>query len=107
MNIIIFVVVTYAIDYINLVSVFILPPDNDELETRLRTRAQDTDEEVKIRMAKAADEMSHYREYDYIIVNQYIEESVQLLQMILGAERLRANRQSGLHKFVQILRGET
>ena len=56
---------------------------------------------------KAADEMSHYREYDYIIVNRYVEESVQLLQMILGAERLRANRQSGLHKFVQILRGET
>ena len=92
---------------IDLVSVFILPPDNDELETRLRTRAQDTDEEVKIRMAKAADELSHYREYDYIIVNRYVEKSVQLLQMILGAERLRANRQSGLHKFVQILRGET
>ena len=92
---------------IDLVSVFILPPDNDELETRLRTRAQDTDEEVKIRMAKAADELSHYREYDYIIVNRYVEESVQLLQKILGAERLRANRQSGLHKFVQILRGET
>ena len=91
----------------DLVSVFILPPDNDELETRLRTRAQDTDEEVKIRMAKAADELSHYREYDYIIVNRYVEESVQMLQKILGAERLRANRQSGLHKFVQILRGET
>ena len=91
----------------DLVSVFILPPDNDELETRLRTRAQDTDEEVQIRMAKAADEMSHYREYDYIIVNRHVEESVQLLQKILGAERLRANRQSGLHKFVQILRGET
>ena len=91
----------------DLVSVFILPPDNDELETRLRTRAQDTDEEVQIRMAKAADEMSHYREYDYIIVNRYVEESVQLLQKIVGAERLRANRQTGLHKFVQILRGET
>ena len=91
----------------DVVSVFILPPNNQELEARLRKRAQDSEEEVRKRMAKAADEMSHYREYDYIIVNRYVEESVRLLQMILGAERLRANRQSGLHKFVQILRGET
>jgi len=88
----------------DLVSVFILPPDNKELEMRLKIRGQDTDEEVQSRMAKATDEISHYREYDYIFVNRQIEESVQLLQMILGAERLRTDRQSGLHKFVQGLR---
>ena len=88
----------------DLVSVFILPPDNKELEMRLKIRGQDTDEEVQSRMAKATDEISHYREYDYIFVNRQIEESVQLLQMILGAERLRTDRQSGLHKYVQGLR---
>ena len=87
-------------------SVFILPPDNNELESRLKIRGQDTDQEVRKRMAKAADEISHYREYDYIFINREVEESVKLLQLILGAERLRTNRQSGLHKFVQSLRGE-
>ncbi len=90
----------------DLVSVFILPPDNNELESRLKIRGQDTDQEVRKRMAKAADEISHYREYDYIFINRDVEESVKLLQLILGAERLRTNRQSGLHKFVQSLRGE-
>ena len=89
----------------DLVSVFILPPDNRELELRLRKRAQDTDEVVRKRMAKAADEMSHYREYNYIIVNRDIEESVHQLQIILGAERLKIDRQSGLHEFLQSLRG--
>ena len=90
----------------DLVSVFILPPDNHELELRLKVRGQDTDQEVQKRMAKAADEISHYREYNYVIVNRDIDESVKLLQTILGAERLRTDRQSGLHKFVQSLRGE-
>ena len=88
----------------DLVSVFILPPNKKELEVRLRKRGQDTDEEVRKRMAKAADEMSHYREYKYIFVNHEIDESVKLLQIILGAERLRIDRQSGLHDFVQNLR---
>ena len=88
----------------DLVSVFILPPNKKELEVRLRNRGQDTDEEVRKRMAKAADEMSHYREYKYIFVNHEIDESVKLLQIILGAERLRIDRQSGLHDFVQNLR---
>ena len=57
-------------------------------------------------MAKAADEMSHYREYNYIIVNHDIEESVGQVQIILEAERLRINRQAGLHDFVQSLRGD-
>ena len=90
----------------DLVTVFILPPSNNELETRLRKRGQDTEDEVRRRMAKAADELSHYREYDYILINSEVEQSVKLIQMILGAERLRADRQAGLHNFVQSLRGE-
>ena len=88
----------------DIVSVFILPPNKKELGVRLRKRGQDTDEEVRKRMAKAADEMSHYREYKYIFVNHEIDESVKLLQIILGAERLRIDHQSGLHDFVQNLR---
>ena len=90
----------------DLVSIFILPPDNEELESRLRNRAQDTEEVVRSRMAKAADEMSHYREYNYIIVNYEIEDSVRQIQTFLEAERLRINRQAGLHEFVQSLRGD-
>ena len=90
----------------DLVSIFVLPPDNHELEVRLQRRAQDSRAVVRGRMAKAADEMSHYREYNYIIVNHDIEESVGQVQIILEAERLRINRQSGLHDFVQSLRGD-
>ena len=90
----------------DLVSIFVLPPDNHELEMRLQRRAQDSSAVVRGRMAKAADEMSHYREYNYIIVNHDIEESVGQVQVILEAERLRINRQAGLHDFVQTLRGE-
>ena len=90
----------------DLVSIFVLPPDNHELELRLRRRAQDSEAVVHGRMAKAADEMSHYREYNYIIVNHDIEESVGQAQIILEAERLRINRQAGLHDFVQTLRGD-
>ena len=87
-------------------SIFVLPPDNHELELRLRRRAQDSEKVVRGRMTKAADEMSHYREYNYIIVNNDIEESVSQAQIILEAERLRINRQAGLHDFVQTLRGD-
>ena len=90
----------------DLVSIFVLPPDNHELEERLQRRAQDSRAVVRGRMAKAADEMSHYREYNYIIVNHDIEESVGQVQIILEAERLRINRQAGLHDFVQSLRGD-
>ena len=90
----------------DLVSIFVLPPDNHELEVRLQRRAQDSRAVVRDRMAKAADEMSHNREYNYIIVNHDIEESVGQVQIILEAERLRINRQAGLHDFVQSLRGD-
>jgi len=88
----------------DLVSVFILPPTTAELEERLKGRAQDSDEVVRRRMSKAADEMSHYTDYDYIIVNREIDESVALVQAILGAERLRRERLVGLHDFVERLR---
>jgi guanylate kinase len=88
----------------DLVSVFILPPNTAELENRLRTRAQDPEEVVQKRMSKAADEMSHYREYGYVIVNDKIDASVEEVQTILTAERTRIGRQMGLHEFVQELR---
>ncbi len=84
----------------DLVSIFILPPSQEELERRLHTRAQDTDDVVRRRMAKAAGEMSHWAEYDYVIVNRDVDESVAAVQSILAAERLRRDRQTGLHDFV-------
>ncbi len=88
----------------DLVSIFILPPSTAELERRLRSRAQDPDTVVAERMARAADEMSHYAEYDYIIVNTDFENSVASVQAILRAERLRRRRQVGLGEFVKGLR---
>lgn len=84
----------------DLVSVFILPPSRSELERRLRTRAQDPEEVVRRRMAKAADEMSHWAEYDYVVVNACVEEAVAGVEAILAAERLRRDRRIGLAAFV-------
>jgi len=88
----------------DLVSVFILPPSTQELERRLVTRAQDSAEIVARRMAKAADEMSHWAEYDYVIVNREITSSLVELRAILQAERLKRHRQIGLSDFVKALR---
>ena len=88
----------------DLVSVFILPPSTVELEKRLKTRAQDPESVVAQRMAKAADEMSHYFEYDYIVINRDLARSVAEVQAILTAERLRRGRQIGLSDFVNRLR---
>jgi guanylate kinase len=88
----------------DLVSVFILPPSTRELERRLKARAQDSAAEVSRRMAKAADEMSHWAEYDYIIVNRDIDSSTRRVEAILQAERLRRERQVGLSEFVKALR---
>jgi guanylate kinase len=88
----------------DLVSVFILPPSVAALEQRLKTRAQDSAEVVAQRMAKAADEMSHWAEYDYIIVNDDLEISIQRVRAILLAERLKRHRQVGLAEFVKDLR---
>lgn len=88
----------------DLVSVFILPPSTRDLEKRLLSRAQDSAEVVAARMAKAADEMSHYREYDYIVVNEDLDLSVAAVKSILQAERLKRDRQTGLTEFVKQLR---
>lgn len=88
----------------DLVRVFILPPSTRELERRLKTRAQDSASVVDGRMAKAMDEISHFSEYDYIIVNTDLEESIANVRSILTSERLRRERQIGLNDFVKQLR---
>ena len=88
----------------DLVSVFILPPSTAELHRRLERRAQDPADVVAARMAKAPDEMSHWAEYDYIVINREVGDSVAAVQSILAAERLRRERQVGLTDFVKGLR---
>ena len=88
----------------DLVSVFVLPPSTRELERRLKSRAQDSAEVVSQRMAQAANELSHWAEYDYVIVNSDVEASVRQVQAILQAERLRRERLIGLHEYVKALR---
>ena len=90
----------------DVVKVFILPPSREELERRLRQRAQDTEEVVLKRMAKADAEMSHWAEYDYVIVNYELGESEELLRSILFAERLKRRRQTGLSRIVKEMMGE-
>ncbi|WP_353860505.1 guanylate kinase [Azospirillum formosense] len=85
----------------DLVSVFVLPPSGTELERRLHARGQDSAEVIAQRMAKASDEISHWGEYDYVIVNNDVDESVQAVQAILRAERLRRTRQVGMPAFVE------
>jgi guanylate kinase len=88
----------------DLVTVFILPPSAEDLEKRLKTRAQDPPDVVAGRMAKASDEMSHYDAYDYIVINRDLERSVAEVQAILTAERLNHKRLIGLADFVNRLR---
>lgn len=88
-----------------LVSVFILPPSMAELERRLKRRAQDADDIVAGRMARAPIEISHWPEYDYIVVNHDLDVSVTKVRAILHAERLRRDRQIGLGDFVRDLSG--
>ncbi|MGI9392840.1 MAG: guanylate kinase [Parvibaculales bacterium] len=88
----------------NLVRVFVLPPSVVALKQRLESRAQDAKEVVEDRMRKAHDEISHYAEYDYIIINDDFEKSIEELHAILIAERLKRSRQEGLSDFVNNLR---
>jgi guanylate kinase len=87
----------------DLVSVFVLPPSIADLEARLRTRAQDADDVIHARMAKAANEMSHWAEYDYVIINRDIGRAFEDVCAILAAERLKRERQTGLSAFVRAL----
>lgn len=88
----------------DLVTVFILPPSTRDLERRLITRAQDSMEVVQKRMAKAADEMSHWAEYDYVVINEDVERCLAQVHSILRAERLKRHRGVGLVDFVKQLR---
>jgi len=87
----------------DLVSVFILPPTASELERRLKRRAQDSKAEIGSRMAKASEEMSHWAEYDYVIVNRDRAVAFAEVRAILAAERLKRERQEGLSDFVRRL----
>jgi len=90
----------------DLVSVFILPPTVRELERRLKRRAQDSKSVIGARMAKAAGEMSHWPEYDYVVVNRDIAEAFAEVRSILAAERLKRERQIGLSDFVRSLQAK-
>lgn len=85
----------------DLVRVFVLPPSGEALENRLRRRAQDPEEVVVKRMQQASAEISHWAEYDYVIVNADLAESSAALRAILAAERLRRDRMTGLSAFVR------
>ncbi|MEO0619522.1 MAG: guanylate kinase [Pseudomonadota bacterium] len=88
----------------DVVSVFILPPSIATLEERLVKRAQDSAETVAARMARASEEISHWSEYDYVIVNEEVERSLHALRGVLVAERHRRDRQTGLVNFVNTIR---
>src|SRR6185312_10845237 len=87
----------------DVVSVFILPPSAADLEKRLHTRAQDSDEVIRGRMDRAAHELSHWAEYDYIVINQNVDDAFAEVQSILKAERLKRERRTGLTAFVREL----
>jgi guanylate kinase len=90
----------------DLVTVFVLPPSLQELERRLKRRAEDSDDTIRGRMAKAAEEISHYGDYDYIVINHDLEQAFDDVRAILAAERLRLARQTGLSEFVRSLRSD-
>ncbi len=90
----------------DVVSIFILPPSLGELERRLRGRAQDSDQVIAARMAKSRDEISHWAEYDYVLINNDLDRAEDELRAIVRAERLRRERQPDLSDFVRNLNSE-
>src|ERR1700736_716997 len=90
----------------DVVSVFLLPPSVEALEERLHCRAQDSDEVIRRRMSRAGHEMSHWAEYDYVVVNSNLDEAYEKIELILQAERLRRERQMWLSGFVRKLQKE-
>jgi guanylate kinase len=90
----------------DLVSVFVLPPSSGELARRLHTRAQDDKKVIRARMAKAGGEMSHWAEYDYVVINRDLDRAFQDVRAILAAERLKRERQTGLTEFVRRLQSD-
>jgi guanylate kinase len=89
----------------DIVRVFILPPSMAELERRLRSRGTDSEQVIANRMKRAADEISHWAEYDYVLINDDAEACTEKVHDILEAERLKASRRTGLHDFVRSLLG--
>lgn len=89
----------------DMVSIFILPPSLEELERRLHSRAQDSEDVVRRRMEKAVSEISHWNEYYYVVVNRDVDETLEKVTSILEAERLMRKRQVGLEAFVRTLSG--
>ena len=87
----------------DLVSIFVLPPSHDELERRLRARAQDAEVVVAARMARANNEISHWAEYDYVVINDDLDATLEKIRTILAAERMRRGRQTGIPGFVGTL----
>jgi guanylate kinase len=90
----------------DLVSVFLLPPSSGELSRRLHTRALDDKKVIRARMAKSGDEMSHWPEYDYVVVNRDLDRAFGDVRAILHAERLKRERQTGLSAFVRGLQSK-
>jgi len=87
----------------DLVSIFVLPPSHEELERRLRVRAQDAEDVVQARMAKANNEISHWAEYDYVVINDDLDSTLQKIRTILDAERMKRGRQTGIAEFARKL----
>lgn len=87
----------------DLVSIFVLPPSHQELERRLRARAQDSEDVVQARMARANNEISHWAEYDYVVINDDLESTLGKIQTILDAERMKRGRQTGIAEFARKL----
>ena len=88
----------------DVVSIFILPPSWDELARRLPARAQDSEEEIERRLGMAQDEIAHYREFQYVIVNNALEESMRIVRGILESERTRRERLVNIDNFVKTLK---
>lgn len=95
----------YQKDQQDVVSVFILPPSLAELRRRLESRAQDSDEVIDARMERARAEISHWAEYDYVVINDDVDECFDRVREVLDAERMRRTRQTGLIPFVRELMG--
>jgi guanylate kinase len=89
----------------DLVSIFVLPPSHAELERRLRVRAQDAEDVVQARMSKANNEISHWAEYDYVVINDDLDSTLGKIKTILAAERMKRRRQTGIAEFARDLMG--
>ncbi|MGR9141979.1 guanylate kinase [Rhizobium leguminosarum] len=91
----------------DVVSIFVLPPTMTELQSRLHRRAEDSEEVIQTRLANSRAEIAHWREYDYVIINDDLNAALDAVQSIVKAERLRRDRRHGMFDFVRALLEET